>query len=317
MDNTETIDLKNAPAVLELAEIQGSLGLPDGDFTRMVKFTYSGSSWGKIKCGTFSGNAAKALRAVKSALANHRVGGKVETLNGRVVFPHVREVLDAVTIARVATDEHKLVVVCGAWGSGKSVIADLIREEYPASHFLHAHPSWESSYLRSLVDLAITIGLTATFRSTGEAETQILAALKAAPGMLIIDEANHFSRPFLNFLKAVLNETSCAILLFTLPGHLGRMAATKAEESRQLLRRAVAIIHIPLLDSSTVSSIHAALYSEVILGNFAPSIVTAANSLDRLDTVIRIFEEANPDDPEDLPSAIERVKKAMKTVLKS
>ena len=60
--------LNHTPAVLELAEIQHTLGLPDGDFARTVKFIYSGSSWGKIKSGTFSGNADKALRAVKAAL---------------------------------------------------------------------------------------------------------------------------------------------------------------------------------------------------------------------------------------------------------
>ena len=306
--------LQAAPAVTELASIQAQLGLPDADFARTVKFSYSGSSWGKIKCGTFSGSHDKALRAVKAALSGYRLGGEVEVLRGVVIFPHVRQTLDAVTIARVSRDEHKLVIVCGHSGAGKSVTARLLGEEF-GGHYLHAHPSWQGSYLRSLIGLARALGLSGAYRSTGEAESGVLAALATSPALLVIDEANHFSREFVNFLKTILNETACCLALFTLPGHLGRLAAVHAEESRQLLRRAVAIVHIPPVSSADVMALHAGLYSEITLGTAAPSLASAANRMHRLDTVRRVFEEAEPDDSEDLPRAIERVEKSLKAVL--
>ena len=306
--------LQSAPAVAELAQIQATLGLPDADFARTVKFAYSGSSWGKIKCGTFSGSHDKALRAVKAALAGYRLGGEVEVLRGVVIFPHVRQTLDAVTIARVSRDEHKLVIVCGHSGAGKSVTARLLGEEF-GGHYLHAHPSWQGSYLRSLIGLARALGLSGAYRSTGEAESGVLAALATSPALLVIDEANHFSREFVNFLKTILNETACCLALFTLPGHLGRLAAVHAEESRQLLRRAVAIVHIPPVSSADVMALHAGLYSEISLGTAAPALASAANRMHRLDTVRRVFEEAEPDDSEDLPRAIERVEKSLKAVL--
>ena len=311
--NTEPT-LQASPALVELAAIQAQLGLPDGDFARTVKFSYSGSSWGKMKCGTFSGSHDKALRAVKAALTGYRLGGETEVIRGVVVFPHVRQTLDAVTVARVSRDEHKLVIVCGASGAGKSVTARLLGEEF-GGHYLHAHPSWQGSYLRSLIGLARALGLSGAYRSTGEAESGVLAALACSPALLVIDEANHFSREFVNFLKTILNETACCLALFTLPGHLGRLAAVHAEESRQLLRRAVAIVHIPPVSSADVMSLHAGLYGEITLGNAAPALASAANRMHRLDTVRRVFEETEPDDAEDLPRAIERVEKSLKAVL--
>lgn len=306
--------LKDTPAVMELAEIQTTLGLPDGDFARTVKFSYSGSSWGKIKSGTFSGSAEKALRAVKAALNSYRVGGDIEILRGHVVFPHIRQALDAVAIARNAGDEHKLVIVCGDSGAGKSVTARLLGDEF-GGHYLHAHPSWQGSYLRSLIGLAGALGLSTDFRSTGAAEMAVLAALEQSPALLVIDEANHFSREFVNFLKTILNETRCCLVLFTLPGHLARLSAVHSEESRQLLRRAVAIIHIPPVSSADVMAMHSGLYADLHLGYAAPSIASAANRLHRLDSVRRIFDEAEPSEPDDLPRAIERVEKSLRAVL--
>jgi hypothetical protein len=308
--------LKDTPAVLELAEIQASLGLPDGDFSRTVKFSYSGSSWGKIKSGTFSGSEEKALRAVKQSLASYRVGGEVEVLRGSVVFPHIRQAIDAVAVARTAKDEHKLVIVSGDSGAGKSVTARLLGEEF-GGHYLHAHPSWQGSYLRSLIGLARALGQSTDFRSTGAAELAVLSALEQSPALLVIDEANHFSREFVNFLKTILNETRCCLALFTLPGHLARLSAVHAEESRQLLRRAVAIIHIPPVSSADVMAMHSGLYPDLVLGHAAPALASAANRLHRLDTVRRILDEAEPNESDDLPRAIERVEKSLKAVLSS
>ncbi len=315
-DTPEPIDLKTAPAVLELAAIQASLGLPDGDFALSVKLSFSGSSWGKIKCGTFSGNLSKALRAVKIALANHRNGGPVTVKNGKVIFDYITATRDAVTVAKVATDEHKLVLVSGGWGSGKSTLAQIIHAEF-GGIYMHAKPSWEKSYYRSLIDIADAIGIAQKFHSEGEAESVILAFLKASPCLLLIDEGNHFSRKLIDFWKTVLNETACALNHYTLPGHLAKMAAIHSEQTRQYLRRAVAIIHIGKVSTAEVINIHSGLYPDLVLGHAAPAIAACANRHYSMDTVIRIFEEADPADAEDLPRAIERVERDIKTILQS
>lgn len=312
----QTTPLNQSSAVLELADIQKTLGLPDADYVRTVKLSYSGSSWGKIKSGTFSGNDAKALREVKRSLSSYRNGGPVSVKHGDVIFDHIEQAIDAVQIARTATDEHKLVIVSGTWGAGKSTTAKHLSDHF-GGHYFHAKPSWAGSYLRALIGIASAIGLGGDFRSVGDAETKVLAALEASPALLIIDEANHFSKDSLNFFKTILNETRCAIVLFTLPGHLARIAATHSEETRQLLRRAVSIVHIGPISSADVMAIQAGLYPEITLGHAAPSIASCANRHYRLDTVRRVFDEADPGDPDDLPRAVERVEKSIKTILQN
>lgn len=301
-------------SVIELAEIQRELGLPDADFCRVVKLDYSGSSWGKIKAGTFSGNAAKALAAVQKSLAIHRAGGTVKVDGDVVMFDHVHAALDAVDLARRTTDEHRLVIVSGSWGAGKSTIARKIHQEH-GGHYFHAKPSWSSSYLRALMGIAEGIGLGTNFRSVGQGESDILSALRTSPGLLIIDEANHFNRDSLNFLKALLNETKAVIAMMTLPGHLARIAATASEETRQLLRRVVAIIHIGPVSSADVMAVHAAFFPEIRLGTCAPAIAACANRHARMDTVLRVFRETDPDDPDDLQAAIARTENAIRTIL--
>jgi len=298
--------------IADLREIQESLGLPDGDFARTVKLGYSGSSWGKMKSGTFSGNAEKALRVLRQALAVYRSGGAVEVKNGIVVLPHVQAALDAVQVSRVASDEHRLVVVSGDPGSGKSETARLINAEC-GGIYMHARPSWAGSYLRSLEDIARALGLAGDMRSTGQAEAAVISALGRSPTLLVIDEANHFSRELINMLKAVINETRCSIVLLTIPGHLARMSATHSEESRQLLRRAVAIIHIPPVSTGDILAIAAGLYPDVAIGTSAPAVAAAANRLHRMDTVRRIFDEADQGE-EDLRHASERVEKSLRPV---
>lgn len=306
-------ELKAAAPVTELAGMQREMGLPDGDFVRAVKLGYSGSSWGKIKAGTFSGNHTNALRAVTAALARAQAGIEVEVVDGVVLLDHVRDAVAAVEIARTTRDEHRLVVMVGEAGAGKSVTGRLLAEQFGGT-YVEAHPSWARSYNQGLGELARGVGLSAVFNGAGAAERGVLEALARAPRLMVIDEANHFSRDLINFLKAVLNETRCAIVLLTLPRHLARMAAEHSEESRQLLRRAVAIIHIPAVSSAEVVALHAGLFPHVHLNAHGPALAVAANRLHRLDTVVRIFGEATATG-EEIGEAAARVEKSLRTAV--
>jgi energy-coupling factor transporter ATP-binding protein EcfA2 len=309
------MDLAQRGPVLDLAALQREMSLPDGDFARVVRFEYSGSSWGKIKNGTFSGNAAKALGAVSRSLASAKTGGMVETEDGVVILPHVRDAIDAVTIARTATDEHRMVLIVGHSGGGKSCTARMLASRF-SGRYMHAHPSWARSYMQCLTEMARGLGLSSDYRSAGEAERRILDNLGRSPSLVVIDEANHFSRDAINFLKTILNETRCCLVLCTLPNHLARMNAEHAEESRQLLRRSVAIIHIPPVSSADVAALHCSLAPEVSLNGYAPALASAANRHHRLDTVVRILQEANPADEQDVPRAVERVERQIRAVVR-
>lgn len=303
--------MKDAAAVVRLAAIQEARRLPDSDFARVVRLEYSGSSWGKMKAGTWSGNAEKALAAVKRSLALATSGRAMQSEGEVVLFDHVQEAIDAVEIARGARDEHRLVVIAGHSGSGKSVTGRLLAERFGGEH-IHAHPSWAGSYLRCLVEIGRGLGLPGEHRACGVAERAILDALAASPRLIVIDEANHFTRDGLNFLKTLINETRCAVVLCTLPSHLARLAAEHAEESRQLIRRAVAIVHIPPVTSEDVIALHRVLAPEVELGSSTLALASLANKHHRLDTVARVLAHADAADAEDLPRAIQRVERMIK-----
>jgi hypothetical protein len=306
--------------VIELAALQRERGQPDNDFARGIGLPYSGSTWGKIKNGTHAGNADKALRAVAEALARAKTGGQIvldqDTESGCVVIlPHMRDAEDAAAIARTATDEHRLVVLVGASGSGKSVTARRIARMM-AGNYMHARPSWGRSYMQMLTDFARGVGMSASFPGSGQAEAAVLAALTAAPRLIVIDEANHFSRDGLNFLKTILNETPCVIVLCTLPNHLARCNADHNEETRQLIRRAVAVIHIPAVNSETVLAMACGLYPEVRINGHAPAVASASNRHHGMDTVRRIFEETAPGDEDDLVRAVERVDRMIRAAVR-
>jgi len=303
--------LSQSAPVLALAKIQLERQLPDGDFCRTVKFDMSGSSWGKIKKGTFSGNASRALNSVKKSLAGASAEGTIEAAEGTIIFDHILDAVSSVEIARRASDEHRLVIICGTYGSGKSTTARHLIRAF-GGQLIHAKPSWTRSYLECLTEIAKGLGLTSVFRSAGSAERAILAELAHAPRLIVIDEANHFNASGLNFLKTILNETKAAIVLCTLPNHLNLIAAVHREESRQLVRRAVAIIHIGAVTSVEVSAIRDHLYSEIPKSISLAPVVSFSNRFHRMDTVNRILREIDPDEPECVQAAIARVEKMIR-----
>lgn len=146
------------------------------------------------------------------------------------------------------------------------------------------------SYLHALTSIGAGLGLAASWYSAGAAERDILQSLQAAPRLIIIDEANHFNRATLNFLKTVLNLTRCGLVLLTLPHHMARMSSDSREEFPQLLRRSIAIIHIPSITGEEVAAIRRGLYPQVDLPNAAP-LCALANQFHNLDTVRRVLDE--------------------------
>ena len=277
------------PDVIALTGTQEKLALNDKDFCRRVGFTLSPSSWGKIKAGTYAGNCHSALQVVQRALKTDMRETVPVVDAGIVLFPHILTAADAVTAARAANDEHRLVIVVGKAGSGKSKTAAYLGRKFGGT-LIHATSSWEKKYLHALTSIGQGLGIGNSWRSAGEAERAILQSLQVSPRLIIIDEANHFNRSTLNFLKTVLNTTRCCLVLLTLPHHIAKMAADSREEFPQLLRRAGAIIHIPVITGEEVRCIQKALYPEINIKNFAP-IYSLANTLHNMDTVRRILDE--------------------------
>ena len=71
---------------------------------------------------------------------------------------------------------------------------------------------------------------------------------------------------------------------------MARMSSDSREEFPQLLRRSIAIIHIPSITGEEVAAIRCGLYPQVDLPNAAP-LCALANQFHNLDTVRRVLDE--------------------------
>ena len=308
--------LRSHPTVSRLQEIQQKLGLKDIDFANQLRLRMHGSNWGKILAGTYTGRFDRALINLTVAVEDYEHGSTGENEEGIVVLDHVRQALDTVDIALISENEHRLVVIAGVRGSGKSRTLQLIHVKHKG-HLISARPSWAGGYLNFLNRFAEGMGLSES-RSAGVAESLIIETLRGGSGVICIDEFNHFSPNAINFLKTLLNETRWVIVVGTIPYHLSRMAAdrTTAQESVQLLRRAVAIIHIPAITLRVIELVQRALYPSIKLNGASQPLASTANKLHRLDSVCQILDDTDPNDPGDILKAIARHERFTKITLK-
>ena len=307
------IELRDFAPLIKLARIQHLKNTPDGDFVRIVRFDYSGSAWGKMKCGNFNGNISNAVSAIKRALAFAQQNRVIEAEGATIMFDHVIDAGAACQIAKSnagRNDEHRIIFVVGAAGSGKTGTLKYLHEKF-GGDFVNAHPDWKKSYMSSLTEFAQGIGITTSFHRVHQLQTAILDDLQVRPRLIAIDEANYFCAEMLDFIKAICNETHCILALGTLPSDLRRLNATHNHEMRQVIRRAVAIIKIPQVDSDMVIAVHAARYAALALNGHALAVANLANEYHRMDTVIRVFDETDPEDEQDIPNALKRVKRSI------
>ena len=308
---TKPEELKDFAPVVELVKIQHARGLSDADFARVIKFAYTGSVWGKIRNGTHNGRVSKAVTAVRSALANLQASEALTAEGGIIKFDHVKDALAACEIAKASPDEHRLVIVAGVSGSGKTRTLKFLHDKF-GGDYLNAETDWAHSFMSCVIDFAAGIGLTDEFKRIRKARAAIMADLKARPRLICIDEANYFCPDGLNLIKAICNSTQCWVAIGTLPNDLRRLNSVHNHETRQVIRRAVAIIALPMVDSDMVLALHKEKWPHVQLCDQLNNIVNAANKYHRLDTVVRIFEDVDPDVSGDIALAIKRVEKAIK-----
>ncbi|MDA3872465.1 MAG: AAA family ATPase [Kiritimatiellae bacterium] len=295
-----------AGPIRDLAQKQLEYGLPDAEFASQLSLGYSGSSWGKMKAGNFPGNQEKALRAVRRALAA-LAGGLAPSKGKFVLFEHVQGVFDALEVARENERPNRLVILVEAMGMGKSTMAKQLVQRAGAT-LLEGRPTWSNSYNATLTDFAEALGLSVPVPSSARLEKAIVDDLKASPRLFAVDEANFFTGDGLNFVKYVLNSTDCVMVLLTLPEDYARWTAANRHESRQLVRRSVAIFRAPPVAARDVTSVQAAGWPDLYLNGSAPKIASAANRFGGLDFVVRVLEEIDPDaGEEDAEAAISRV----------
>lgn len=307
VQSSERVRLDSVPGpVAELAKLQVSYGLPDEAFAKQVRLGYTGSTWGKIKAGTFDGNTEKALRAVRQALSAAREG--LDPSEGRfVIFQHVKALLMSLKLARQELGPDRLVILAADMGMGKTEIAKYL-ERYEGAVRIDGRPSWSNSYMATLRDFADALGLGEEFRGVATLERAIEKELKLNPRLIVVDEANEFTGQGLDFIKYLLNRTRTVVVLLTLPEDYARWTATNRQKSRQLVRRSIVILRPSAVSPQDVASLQQAGWPELYLSPKAlPKIAAAANRFAGLNLVARVLEDMDPAADDDAEDALERV----------
>lgn len=236
--------------VNDLDAMRSQLGIStDAEFVRRyIAGEMSASTWRRLKADVYTGTPEPHVEVCRRILA--RLEDMVAVQRGRDIeaaaffeLPVFKSVFDAITIARERTDCKRLVIYLAQQGGGKSAICEQLRRRYNALS-VSVMPSWRKSYFASCSDVCRAGGLGGPWRSTKDVESCMLRFLNEEPRLIAMDEGNTLGAESLNMIKVILNETRCTVFLAALPELFDLITNKSWFESKQVIRRSVAIIDL-------------------------------------------------------------------------
>lgn len=284
----------------QLCAQRDELGLSDGEFVRK-HLTLSSTTWSRINNGTYGADVGSAFVKLEGNLRQIRVerAQASRTTGGSAWYRLVpqQSVIDAVSQAKLkpASDPDRAVFFLAPTGGGKTATARQLKVMHDGI-LVEARESWRDSYYAALCDVGLAAGISEDEIGTGKhsAEQALLRKLRANRRVLIIDEGEYFGARTINLLKLLLNQTDTVIVVMTIPVLFTRWQARSWEESKQLNRRAHAVIVAgPVLPDDVALFLAGA-------GLSAPAavcavITKAANEFGSYDTVREIVAELAAD----------------------
>lgn len=282
----------------ELKRIQEDSGLADGKFASQ-HLTVHGSTWLRIKDGTYGADPSAALLKLEGNLRMLRIEqAQSSKLTGGGTFhrlTHQQEAINAVTTAKLkpAHDPDRLVVYLAETGGGKSALGRQLKLMHDGV-LVEARESWRDSYFAALSSIALAAGVPEDELNAGKyrAECALLKKLKTNRRVLIIDEGEYFGPRTINLVKLLLNQTESVVVVLAIPAMFQRWQLRSWEESKQLNRRAHAVVNASLVlpdDVKLFLAAHCTLGARA--GEVCAMIAKAANEFGRYDTVTRIMAE--------------------------
>ena len=284
----------------QLCALRDELGISDGEFVRK-HLTLSSTTWSRINTGTYGADAASAFVKLELNLRQLRVerAQASRTTGGAAWYRIVpqQSVIDAVSQAKLkpASDPDRAVFFLAPTGGGKTATARQLKVMHDGI-LVEARESWRDSYYAALCDVGQAAGISEDELGTSKhsAEQAVLRKLRANRRVLIIDEGEYFGARTINLLKLLLNQTETVIVVMTIPVLFTRWQARSWEESKQLNRRAHAVIVAgPVLPDDVALFLKGSnlFASAAVCGVIAK----AANEFGSYDTVREIIDEFGDD----------------------
>jgi hypothetical protein len=308
----------------ELSAIQASLDLGDSEFAKK-HLTVSATTWYRIRKGDYGANADQAFVKLACNLQQYRIESAktAKLVGGRPwhALPQQQSVIDAVTSAKLKdeSDPDRLVVFLAETGGGKTALGRQLKLRHDGI-LVEATESWRDSYFAALADIAEVAGVDADDLDAGKhvAERALLRRLNANRRVLIIDEGEYFGPRTINLVKLLLNKTPTVVVILAIPSLYARWQQRAWDESKQINRRAEAIV-----DGGLVTPDDVRLFVAERFGGAEPSvcapIAKAANQFGRFDTVVQIVREIDIEDGakltrDEVEQAITRFNKRLRRI---
>jgi len=258
------MDDRMEKVVAELEKLRSEIGairgreLSDGDFVREF-LPYSGTTWSRVRGGTYTGNVDRVIDAYTIALneINARLPGIRRAAEEAGEFARTTLVKAVLASAIKAKDarSRRIVVALAPTGAGKTAIGRYM--ENCGAVYVEGKKSWRSSYKAFCADVAEAAGQRLRWArfSEHEAERAMLNALRMKNGTLYIDEANTLGSHTLDALKLIVNQSGQCIVIAAIPGAWDALTQRAEDEMLQLLNRCQ-----PVIRYSSITAHDAALF---------------------------------------------------------
>jgi len=281
-----------------LRDYQIQLKLSDNEFAKKhLSISYSG--WSRIYNLLYTAKPDSALAKLGRDLRNLRseLSRRNKQMAGRpyIKLPDHELIFDALEVAKLREDEHRLVIYRAKSGGGKTTLLKQVQIELNG-YLVEAKESWRKSYLAATSDIASAVGIKidGDLKSEHKFETALIDGMnKKGRGVLLIDEGEYFGPRTINLIKLILNQTKWTIFLGAIPELFDRWSKKAWAEAVQLRRRTVINLTASAVTADDVKRF--AAYMQ-LPKNAAAWIARSANEFGLYDTVARVIEQLAVED---------------------
>ena len=174
--------------------------------------------------------------------------------------------------------EHKLTILSGRTGAGKTFISGLLVKQF-AGITCNALTDWKRSPRAMLEDLAAKLGISTTKAMRSAEISRAIRKSFSEPKLLVINELSRHTvnSGFIAFIREMLNETSACVVLCVVPDALAYFAQEMRDELDQSTRRG-RIYHAAPITAEDVQWFMERGKQGAVPESVAEVIATAANS---------------------------------------
>lgn len=216
----------------------------------------AGSTFAAWLKGDYTGDNQRVARDVRRWLASRQERKKAAAVlpsrPGFVATPTAERILPVLQYAQAAPD---ISVIVGGAGVGKTTTLKQYHQQTPNTWLATMTPA-TAGVTPMLREICIEMGLPE--KNVAELGRAIERKAKGTGGLIIIDEAQHLSRPALEQLRSIHDRAEIGIVLAGNPSVLGRLEGDRKAEFAQLFSRIGMKLVLPKARMGDVAALLAA-----------------------------------------------------------